>query len=358
MYNNSMSKDKIHPIIIIGAGPAGLSLAYNLRQLGLDPLILEAGDSPGHSWREMPDFLSLVSYWRSNFLLEKDRFYFPPLSQVKAKDFSSYLRQFTKENNIHIQLNHPVTSVIKEDGVFEVKSQERTYWTSILVNCTGYYSSPFTPNYPGIDETKILKLHFRDYKNIDSLNKSKKVLVVGTKLSAGQTLLELKDKSLELSLSTRSKPFYLPPNILLKVGLGFFDHFEKAAQSVLKDKISTSTPMPYEAKRLINSNQVKVLPEIKSFHENSISFIDGATEPFEAVIFATGFQPKFAHLNSIVELNKDGLPKLSDAFESLYCNNLFFLGLDHQNSIQSRFLRGIRKDSKELADLIERRSKD
>ena len=135
-----------------------------------------------------------------------------------------------------------------------MKSQERTYCSSILVNCTGYYSSPFTPNYPGVDETKILKLHFRDYKNIDSLNKSKKVFVVGTKLSAGQTLLELKDKSLELSLSNRSKPSYLPPNILLKVGLGFFDHFKKAAQSLLKDKISTSTPMPYEAKRLINSN--------------------------------------------------------------------------------------------------------
>ena len=43
------------PILILGAGPAGLSLAYELSQRGLDYLILEKASEVGHTFYSMTD---------------------------------------------------------------------------------------------------------------------------------------------------------------------------------------------------------------------------------------------------------------------------------------------------------------
>src|SRR5688500_11743194 len=40
------------PIAVIGAGPVGLAAAANLVAYGLEPLVLEAGDSVGAAMRE------------------------------------------------------------------------------------------------------------------------------------------------------------------------------------------------------------------------------------------------------------------------------------------------------------------
>lgn len=47
--------------IVIGAGQAGLAAASQLRNRGVDCEILEASDSPGHSWRNRWDSLQLFT---------------------------------------------------------------------------------------------------------------------------------------------------------------------------------------------------------------------------------------------------------------------------------------------------------
>src|SRR5438094_7832028 len=46
-------------VVVVGAGPAGLSAAAMLRQRGLDPLVLEASDEVASSWRRRYDSLRL-----------------------------------------------------------------------------------------------------------------------------------------------------------------------------------------------------------------------------------------------------------------------------------------------------------
>lgn len=351
-----MEQGKIHPILIIGAGPAGLSLAYHLKQAGHSPVLIEGSSSPGNSWREMPDFLSLISLWKSNYLIKDHRFNFSPLKQVGAKDFAGYLRNFAKTENFRIDLDTKVLSVKKEDGVFTVNTNRGTLYSRFLVNATGYYNSPFIPDYPGLEETEIQKLHFRNYKNYESL-KGDKVLIVGSRLSAGQLVVDLVPKGFNISVSARSPITFMTPPPFFNLALLVVDFFEKPIQNLASKKIVTKVPMLNEAKKFFSSGKVKSYPAIKSFHKESVSFQDGTTEPFDSVIFSTGFRPDFSHLSECVELDEEGLPKLSDSFESLYCNNLFFLGLDHQNNIQSRFLRGIRQDAPTLSHLLTQRIK-
>ncbi|MFT6070179.1 MAG: putative flavoprotein involved in K+ transport [Bacteriovoracaceae bacterium] len=352
-----MSESNIEEIIIIGAGPSGLSLAYHLREIGLRPLVLEAGENAGSSFENMPDFLALISYWKSNYLIKKDRFYFKTGAQVHSKEFAKYLQDFPSRFGIKVQTSCLVQKVERVDQVYSLETSKGRFQSRIIVNCTGYYSSPFYPNFPGLQTSKMLKLHFKEYKNKDSLKGSKKILVVGSRLSAGQILLDLESEDIELNLSSRSKINSMVPSFFLRIILFFIDHLEKPLEFISNKRIETTAPMFHEAKSLIKKGRVKLYPSIKSFHDNSVSFVDGATTPFDAVILATGFTPQLDYLGNLIDLNKEKLPLLSEGFEALYTRNLFFLGLDHQQNVQSRFLRGIRNDAKKLSVLISERLK-
>ena len=47
------------PVLIVGAGPAGLATAACLKRRGIEPLVLEAGASLANSWRQHYDRLRL-----------------------------------------------------------------------------------------------------------------------------------------------------------------------------------------------------------------------------------------------------------------------------------------------------------
>ncbi|MEV5549878.1 FAD-dependent oxidoreductase, partial [Streptomyces sp. NPDC052309] len=50
------------PVVVIGAGPAGLAAAAHLVERGIEPLVLEAGDSAGAAVREW-SHVRLFSPW-------------------------------------------------------------------------------------------------------------------------------------------------------------------------------------------------------------------------------------------------------------------------------------------------------
>jgi putative flavoprotein involved in K+ transport len=108
---------------------------------------------------------------------------------VPAKDFATYLQSFPSRFQINVKTNSQVKKVEKENQVYTVDTSKGKFRSSIVVNCTGYYSSPFIPNYAGLESTEMLKLHFKDYRNIKSLEGSKKVLVLVIKLQNFDYLL-------------------------------------------------------------------------------------------------------------------------------------------------------------------------
>ena len=54
-----MKADNVYDVTVIGAGPAGLSAAYELTKAGLAPLILERTPAVGDVWRNHYDGLRL-----------------------------------------------------------------------------------------------------------------------------------------------------------------------------------------------------------------------------------------------------------------------------------------------------------
>lgn len=107
---------KEHIVLIIGAGPAGLETAYQLKNLGLTPVVIERNDKIG------------------GHLAQWDRL-FP--SSEEAEQLLERLKGQTKD--IEIRLNSRITNIEREGDSFHVTlSNNRTYDADGIVLCTGF----------------------------------------------------------------------------------------------------------------------------------------------------------------------------------------------------------------------------
>lgn len=325
-------------VLIIGAGPAGLTLAYYLAKNHIDYLILEKNDLPGSSWSQMPDHLHLITYWQSNCLIEEDLSLSPPDRAHKAREFAGYLENFVKKHRLKIKTGNKVQEISKVDDLFTVKTQNDLYSAKYVVDCRGYFNFPFIPTF-SINGNAPLMIHFKDYKNCSQLNNYKKILIVGKRLSAGQLLNELsRPGSHELFLSARSKIRFSPHPMILNFLLTHLDFLEGLKiRFKIGLKKELDVPMHYNAKRVLKE-QTTVVGDIQKIDNKKVYFTCGKIQSIDAIIFATGFKP------DPIELRDD--------FESLSTEGLFYLGRGSQRTFTSRFIRGIREDAPVLCQLI------
>lgn len=332
--NNSKNVD----VLIIGAGPAGLLLGFYLQTQNIHYVILEKGDGPGNSWKKMPEHLHLITLWKSNCLLLQDQEKFDKFKAHSALEFANYLEEFASQNHLNVLLQFNVEEFKKEQNTFVIKAEKETFYSQILVDCTGYYSYPFTPPYK-MSGTRPKMIHFKDFNNASIFNHFEKICVVGKRLSAGQVVKELCEArpDRKLMLSSRSKIIYGSPSWIFNLILKHLDIFEWFLSKFISKKSDLEIPMHREIKSFIES-QVRLCSDIKEIVDSEIFFQDGKKESVDLIIFTTGFKkPK---------------PDLKNDFESSETENLFYLGLNSQRTFASRFLRGIREDAPILAKLI------
>jgi thioredoxin reductase len=160
-------------VIIIGAGPGGLQLAYFLKNLGIDHLVLERERHVAGFFRKFPRHRRLISInkpntgyddpqtnlrWDWHSLLEEDltrRFplrcsdYFP-----LADDYVNYLEDFAARNAIEVVKDANVVSVTRPDGRFRISCADASEYTADdLVVATGL-SAPRRLELPGAEHAE------------------------------------------------------------------------------------------------------------------------------------------------------------------------------------------------------------
>jgi putative flavoprotein involved in K+ transport len=355
--------DSSHNVLVIGAGPAGLALGYELKRRGISFLILERGATAGHCWQQMPTGLKLVSPWKANRLPGSRADEFPPNAAIGAADYSAWLRAYAREHALPVQSGLEVRGIIRgPDGVFRVQAGDREFISHLIVNATGYFSNPFVPRIPGACDSAIPQRHTAHYKNAQALRAlvgkaNPLVLIVGKRLSAGQTMVELIDAGFKVALSCRGH---------LQFGAGplgwwiFFRIHPWLERLKLKVRGAAARGIEVRmpggrARRLVENGAVQCFPEIVKFEKHAVLFTNGTRLQADAVIYATGFRPALNHLASLsLELDRSGRPQLRD-LESISTPGLYFIGLDQARNFQSRFIRGIRQDAAWLAERLERR---
>lgn len=360
------TKATTEDVIIIGAGPAGLALGHALAKHGIAPLLLEAGDSPGWSWANMPRNITLLSPWKVNHLPGTQTTIADQHALHSCHDFAAYLRDYAAENGLRIFPNCAVKTVRKTQSGYSLKTANGTLRTRLLVNATGYFAKPRWPRFRGMSTSTVRQMHVHDFRSaadtFAELGVARpRVLVVGRRISAGQTIAELHDAKLldsklefDVILSRRGPVTFAPRPWLLKLAFWLFYRWEDA--QVDKDPFGLSdTFPPMEGGRerdLLVSGSVRQVPDIARFHADEVEFVDNSRERFDLVIYTTGFWPALDHLGKLVSADAaTGLPPMSD-MQSTESPDLYFLGLDKQRSFRSRYLRGIREDATLLAHMV------
>ena len=342
-------------VLIIGAGPAGLSLGYHLGRLGVQYQILERGQRAGESFYHYPKNI-FFGPWLNNML---DGSHLPWswwLRRSRQPDYANYLTQYARVFQLPISTQEGVLSVESHPPHFLVKTEQGEWTCSLLVNCAGYFSSPLLPPLPGLAEAGIPWMHSHDYRQASDLMSrlspgGRRVLVVGAGLTAGECMLELHKAGCQVSLSHRG-PLEFGPSPTREALTSPLAYLQERIALALGIRLRSNPPMAGgETERLVRSGLVPTYPEIVDLHGNQARFVDGRQLEVEAVLFCTGYRYTVSHLSPMMPA---GVPTLKE-FESVERPGLFFLGLDGLRTYRSRFLRGIRSDARKLAPILAER---
>ena len=342
------------PIIIIGAGPAGLSLAHELEQLGIEYLILEKASVVGATFYHMTDSTE-YGPWINNVLpgspLPKSKL----LTRTTRGRYARYLSEYRHHHKLKVQTETSVLGVAKTEDGYEVETDQEILSCRFLVNATGYFSTPFIPPYEGLSTSKIATLHSAQYISPETIRQKagpegRKVLIVGCRLSAGEIMEELYKVGFHLHLSHRGKMKYWPSPWEEAFISPFTMLWERIALKIKAPRPKNLKPRLRRGfqKSLLDDGKVPMHPDIQSISGQTVEFVDGSKEDFDVILFATGYRPTLGHLWSLFGEEKPKVKKL----ESKEHENVFLLGYENARSFRSQFLRGIREDATYLSEVL------
>jgi thioredoxin reductase (NADPH) len=196
----------VFSLVIIGAGPAGISMAVEAVNVGVLPekiLILEK--APEHSYtikKYYPDQKKVTANYKGFKSVCTGVLC---LADSSKHETISYLDQAVGTHNLTLHYNETVHQIAREqeDGTFTVRTSGGEYETKLVVIAIGIFGRPNKPEYPlpGALSKKILF----DVTSTEIKNSS--VLVVGGGDSASEYCQYLYQLGNTMHLSYRKNDF-------------------------------------------------------------------------------------------------------------------------------------------------------
>lgn len=180
-------------LLIIGAGPAGISAAFEAKKANLNYLVIEKG-LIGNTVYNYPVGLTVFS--TTNELEFNEGDLRPAREKPTREELLSYYVRFVLDNGLNIQTEELVETVEKIDSHFKVKTNKGSYETANVLFAIGAMDYPRKLNVPGEDLPKV-RDHFREtYPWV-----KKHALIIGGGNSAGEAALFLAQEGAETTLA-------------------------------------------------------------------------------------------------------------------------------------------------------------
>lgn len=318
------------PVLIVGAGPAGLAVAACLKREQVPCIVLEQHEQVGSSWVNHYERLHLHTDKAHSALpyfdFPKSYPRYPSRQQVV-----DYLNDYASHHQIQPVFGQRIEQARRADLGWEVRSQDTVYRAASLVVAGGYNREPQRPIWPGQGGYQGEVLHSAEYRS-GARFKGQRVLVVGLGNSGGEIAIDLWEHGARPTLAVRS-----PVNVITREVMGIPFLTIGILQSVLPARLADALNAPtlralvgdlspYGLHRpaegpvtqirkhgrvpfidvgtikLIKQGLVQVRPGIERFTDRGVVFTDGRADSFDAVVLATGYRP-----NVQAWLQDDGL---------------------------------------------------
>ena len=195
--NKKPSKDNIFDVVIIGAGPAGISATLAAKEYGLTAITLEQ-DSLGGTVYTFPRSKIVMTAPMDLPLYGKAKLY-----DTSKDELLQLWKKVISEHNLEIHEHTKVESIVPvEDNVFKITTNTgKEYLCNQVLLSIGRRGTPRKLGVPGEESQKVA------YRLLEPEQISnKKIIVIGGGDSAIESALLLKDDN-EVILSYRKDQF-------------------------------------------------------------------------------------------------------------------------------------------------------
>ena len=290
-------------IVVIGAGQAGLSSAYHLKQLGLMPgrdfLVLDAAPSPGGAWQYRWPSLTLSTVNRVHDL--------PGMSFAATADGDDtvmasvavphYFAAYEDHFGLDVLRPARVAVVCERGGRLRIESDWGLFSVRGLINATGTWEKPYIPDYPGRERFAGRQVHTQQFTRAEDFA-GQHVLVVGGGISAIQ-LLDQISRVTRTSWVTRTPPRFREGPFDVEAG--------RAAVKLVEDRVRAGLPpnsvvsvtgLPLSP-AILAMRERGVLERQEMFSEitpSGVRWADGRSLDVDVILWCTGFRSALDHL--------------------------------------------------------------
>ena len=364
--------DTVHPVVVVGGGPAGLSAAYELVKAGVTPLVLERTAAVGDVWRNHYEGLRLnTGRWFSGlpglrFPRSAGRW---PAAHVLADGLASMPAQggFSVRNGVEVRAIAPDET----PGVWRVSLTDGSdLLTKSVVMATGCARVPSIPAWPGRENFAGQVLHAASFRRAADYA-GQHVLVVGSGNSSCEIASRLAPHAASVTLSVRRAPHLLPKSLsglpfaalgtllrrlpvaprdralasLSRWWVGDLSAYGLPQPSHGVSQLGTVTPtlyMPFV--RDLKAGRIRVVGPIRKLSAHHVTVRAGLSEqsgdielPAQLVVAGTGYRTGLKQLIAAPEVtDHDDKPYTAQDGVSSPMPGLFFIGYVNPLSGQLR----------------------
>jgi len=230
-----------HDVVVIGAGPTGLACGIELKQRGIDAILIEKGCVVNSIYH----YPTNMVFFTTPELLEIGNL---PMTSLNDKPGRAEALKYYRRVADHFQLNihqyERVLSIAGEDGDFQVLTSKAEYRARKIVLATGYYDLPNMLNVPGEELDKVFHYYKEPHPYYDH-----DVIVVGAKNSAAIAALELYWTGARVTLVHRGSwlsdriKYWIKPNIENRIKNGeILAYFNSRVLEIHPKSVVLETP--------------------------------------------------------------------------------------------------------------------
>ena len=348
-------------VCIIGAGPAGLAAARNLKVRGIDYDHFERHSGVGGIWdienRGTPMYAS------AHFISSRTKaaYYGFPLpadypDYPGHKLILDYVRSFAEHYGLIDQVifGTGIESIEHDGSSWTVKTQHGAQARYSHVICaSGHTWEPNWPDYPGEFAGKII--HSVDYRTAD-LFKDKRVLIVGAGNSACDIACDAAQSADQAYISMRRGYHFIPKHVSGVPTDVYADKtrwiplpirrwgFERKLKQVHGDLTQYGLQAPdhrvLESHPIINSQlihylqhgDIAVCRDIDRFDGNHVVFKDGRSVEVDLIVYATGYEYSIPYADQALFDWNGYKPSLAYSVFNRRHETLFAVGFTEMNA--------------------------
>ena len=346
-------------ITVVGAGPAGLALAYYLQKKGLTFQVLEKGEI-AESWATYYDHLRLHTR-KANVALPGLRLSASADAFPTRAQYLSYLRQYADHFAFPVQTGVNVLEATYRDG-WILRTSRGCFETDTLVMATGIFNCPVVPRLPGQAQFQGEVHLAQAYRRPDPYS-GRRVLVVGAGNTGVGVALELAEAGVEVGIVIRDGIQLVPaPKTALGTRLEAYllkrlpaGMANRLLSFVRRDDAGVGLPRPSRAPRdvtpvvgldlveAVKRGAVKVHPAVQALSDNGVRFGDGSEASYDVLLLAAGYQPSLDALPFPLTLDDKG--RFVQSPPKLHSIGFFYPTMEP-------FLVAVKREAAELANQL------